>query len=205
MLSLPMILGTTLDTIPSGVPYIRADPVGAEIWRQRIGEVKELRIGINWAGRAEHGNDNNRSIQLAALAPLAGVEGVRFYSLQKDKRAEFSQGWPKEIELTDWTDDLKDFADTAALVANLDLVITVDTAVAHLAGAMGKPTWVLLPFVPDSRWMLERNDSPWYPTMRLFRQTARGDWEVPLRSITSAVRELAGKSGKRSERPREPR
>jgi ADP-heptose:LPS heptosyltransferase len=125
----------------------------------------------------------------AALAPLAGVKGVRFFSLQKSKEGEQAKNPPPGLDLVDLTAEIKDFADTAALMANLDLIITVETAVAHLAGAMGRPVWTMIPFVPDWRWLLDREDSPWYPTMRLFRQTARGDWEGVAKRV---AKELAG-------------
>jgi ADP-heptose:LPS heptosyltransferase len=118
------------------------------------------------------------------LAPLAKIDGLKFVSLQKD-------GSPGAIpELIDWTSELHDLADTAALIQNLDLVVTIDTAVAHLAGAMGKPVWVLLPFVPDWRWMLDRNDSPWYPTMKLFRQSSPGDWTEPVGRVIAELNDL---------------
>jgi ADP-heptose:LPS heptosyltransferase len=135
-------------------------------------------IGIAWAGRARHPNDRLRSITLALLGPLAQVKDVAFYSLQKQQAAAQIKDGP--FPITDWTEEMKDFSDSAAFVANLDLVISVDTAPVHLAGALGKPVWVLIPFVPDWRWMLERTDSPWYPTMRLFRQPKPGDWKTAI-------------------------
>ena len=164
-------------TIPQSVPYLHADAGLSAWWRNESGrhDSNRFKVGLSWAGNPTHVNDRNRSLSLAALGPLAQVQGVSFYSLQKGDSAR--QPRPSGLELIDRTEDLKDFADTAALVANLDLVISVDSAVAHLAGAMGKPVWTLLPFTADWRWLLEREDSPWYPTMRLFRQAARGDWE----------------------------
>ena len=147
-----------------------------------------MKIGLAWAGSDKHKLDTDRSISLDALAPLAQASGVRFFSLQKGPAAAQAKSPPAEMELIDFTDSLNDFADTAALLANLDLVICVDTAVAHLAGAMGKKAWVLLPFAPDWRWMLDRNDSPWYPTFRLFRQPARGDWQTPINQIVEELR-----------------
>jgi hypothetical protein len=123
-------------------------------------------------------------MQLTNLAPLAHISGARFISLQKGNVASSP---PMGMELIDWTTELKDFADTAALIANLDLIITVDTAVAHLAGTMGKPVWTMLPFVPDWRWLLEREESPWYPSMRLFRQKSLGDWESVVTRIADAL------------------
>src|SRR5262249_44803778 len=143
--------------------------------------------GLVWAGRATYKDDLNRSIDPAFLQPLTSMSGVRFFSLQKDRKG-------SDLFLTpmiDWTDELRDFADTAALIDNLDLVISVDTAVAYLAGAMGKPAWVLLPFVPDWRWMLDRSDSPWYPTMRLFRQPQLRDWQTPFNQVVAELQSLA--------------
>jgi ADP-heptose:LPS heptosyltransferase len=144
------------------------------------------RVGLVWAGRPGHPDDANRSLPPARLAPLAAAKNVRWYSLQKGDAA--AQAREAPMELVDWTAELNDFADTAALVANMDLVISVDTSVAHLAAALGKPVWMLVPFVPDWRWMLERGDSPWYPTMRLFRQPARGEWTEPISRIAEALR-----------------
>ena len=129
---------------------------------------------------------------LSQFAPLARLPGVSFYSLQKGEQAGQARNPPTGLELIDWTEDLHDFADTAALIANLDLVISVDTAVAHLAGAMGKPVWVLLPFVPDWRWLLEREDSPWYPTMRLFRQKAIGQWHEVIERVVEQLGRCIG-------------
>ena len=175
LLSLGLIMGTTLATIPAAVPYLSADPRRVERWRVRLAaETGHLNVGLVWAGRSTHINDGNRSMPLAALAPLSQVPQARFFSLQKGKAAE--QAPPAGLSLTDWTHELIDLADTAAFVSSLDLILTVDTSIAHLAGALGKRTLLLLPFAPDWRWMLGRCDSPWYPTMRLFRQPRFGDW-----------------------------
>ncbi len=122
------------------------------------------------------------------LAPLGAIPNTWFCSLQKGPAAAETVAPPEGLQITDWTAELQDFADTAALIANLDLVISSDTAVAHLAGAMGKPTWLLLPSVPDWRWLLDRHDSPWYPSMRLFRQSKPGDWQSPVKAIAKALR-----------------
>ena len=153
---------------------------------------RPARIGLVWAGKAISPADATRSIALSRLAPLASVARVRFYSLQKGEAASQAQSPPAGMELTDWTSDLNDFADTAALISNLDLVISVDTSVAHLSGALAKPVWVLIPFAPDWRWMLGRDDSPWYPTMRLFRQPRWGNWDGAISSLAEALRERAG-------------
>jgi hypothetical protein len=131
-------------------------------------------------------NDRNRSLTLSQLAPLA-LPGVHFYSLQKGPAAEQANNPPPAMNLTDWTEDLSDFAETAELVIGLDLVVTVDTAIAHLAGALGKPVWVMLPHIPDWRWLLGREDSPWYPTCRLFRQQSRGDWADVIQRVAQRL------------------
>jgi tetratricopeptide repeat protein/glycosyl transferase family 9 (putative heptosyltransferase) len=190
--SLPRIFGTTTATIPWSGPYLAADAAKAAAWQARLRRDGRRRIGLVWAGRPTHPNDLNRSIAPDRLRPLADVPDVQWFSLQKGPAAgRISDGL---AALTDWTAEMNDFDDTAALLANLDGVICVDTSVAHLAAALGRPTWVLLPFVPDWRWMLERSDSPWYPTMRLFRQPAAGDWDSVLREVVAALRrgEMSG-------------
>jgi Flp pilus assembly protein TadD len=187
LLSIPRIFGTTLETIPANIPYIHPDPAIVEKWRARVPADGRLKVGLSWAGRKIHGHDRYRSIQLSSLAPLAAAKNVWFCSLQKGDPASQTKSPPSGMDLTDWTPELRDFADTAGLLANLDLLISVDTAVVHLAGAMAKPAWVLLQFMPDWRWMLQREDSPWYPTLRLFRQTKREDWSTPIQDITQAL------------------
>jgi len=188
LLSLPKVFGTTLGDVPNAVPYLGPDAVDAGIWRQLLdGPAQALKVGLVWAGSPGHKNDRNRSMNLTTLAPLGKVPGIQFFSLQKGEPAAQARAMPAGLELIDWTHELKDFADTAALIANLDLVIAVDTAVAHLAGAMGKPVWVLLPFVPDWRWMQKREDSPWYPTMRLFRQPSLGDWDSLIERVAGEL------------------
>jgi hypothetical protein len=186
LLSLPRVFSTDIGSIPAQIPYIKADPQLVQQWQSRFGPKQGSRVGIAWAGRPTHKNDRNRSIAFSELAPLWSVPGIEFFSLQKTSGPRHAP--PAGTQWIDWTDDLGDFAQTAALIENLDLVITVDTAVAHLAGAMGKPVWVLLPFVPDWRWLLDREDSPWYPTMRLFRQSAIGDWAGAIRKVAEQLR-----------------
>jgi hypothetical protein len=189
LMSLPLIFKTDLQTIPRTIPYLRADPALVNQWRERMKTESNVRVGLAWTGRSTHPNDRNRSIPAADLAPLAEGRQVDFFNLQLPTAiAQQAQQWIPQLQLIDQTDDIKDFADTAAIIENLDLVIAVDTAVAHLAGAMGKPVWMLLPFAPDWRWMLGRNDSPWYPTMRLFRQTTQGDWPAPIAEVVRALR-----------------
>jgi len=193
LVSLPRVFSTDLGSIPQTVPYLHADAAEVAIWRERLaGTSPSLKVGLVWAGRPSHRNDRYRSLQLANLASLAEVPGVRFISLQKDAAAAEARTPPAGMELIDVAEELKDFADTAALLANLDLIIAVDTAVVHLAGAMGRPVWTLLPFAPDWRWLLERSDSPWYPTLRLFRQPAPGDWNSVIRQLQSQLQLLVG-------------
>jgi len=188
LLSLPRVFGTTLANVPKDVPYLHADAEDAKKWQHRLAKHSALlKVGLAWAGNPRNKTDRNRSINLARLAPLGQLPGVRFFSLQKGAAAAEAKTPPPGMEPIDWTQELKDFADTAALIANLDLVVAVDTAVAHLAGAMGKPVWTLLPFVPDWRWLLERQDSPWYPSMRLFCQPSVGDWDSVIARVAEAL------------------
>jgi len=171
LLDLPRLLGTTLRSVPADVPYIAADPARVEKWSHLLAaDPPGKRVGLVWSGNPHHGNDRNRSIYLRDLQPLADVPGVTFFSLQKGAAGSQASDSTLKIKVVDHTPRLTDFSETAALLANLELIITVDTSVAHLAGALGRPIWVLLPFAPDWRWMIDRTDSPWYPTMRLFRQ-----------------------------------
>jgi len=191
LMSVPAVFGTTLETIPRHVPYLQADADAIARWRTELAaDSNRFKVGLAWAGNPTHVNDRNRSISLAALAPLAqaqGGNGISFYSLQKGEAGKEAKVPLQGMQLIDRTEDLKDFADTAALIANLDLVICVDTAVAHLTGALGKPVWMLLPFTTDWRWLLKREDNPWYPTMRLFRQPARGDWGSVIKRVGEAL------------------
>ena len=194
LLSLPRVFGASLANIPNQAPYLHADAQDVRRWRDRLADHPRLvKVGLVWAGSLTHKNDRNRSMKLARLTPLGQAAGVLFFSLQKGAAAAEAKALPPSMELVDLTQELKDFADTAALIANLDLVISVDTAIAHLAGAMGKPVWTLLPFVPDWRWLLEREDSAWYPTMRLFRQPSRGDWDSVIANVAHALPSLAKK------------
>ena len=186
LMSLPSLFGTTLATIPGGVPYLHPDSQRLSHWRARMPAGK-LKIGISWAGRATHPNDHNRTMGLARFAALASVPDTWFCSLQKGAASIEARTPPPGMHLVDWTDELTDFSDTAALIGALDMIISVDTAVVHVAGAMNKPAWVFLPLVPDWRWLLDRTDSPWYPSIRLFRQVKYKDWEKP---IGDAVAEL---------------
>lgn len=189
LMSLPRLFGTTLATIPADVPYLRADPVDVHAWNGKLGDKNHFKIGLIWAGNRRHLNDRNRSCALETFAPLANVSDIRLYSLQKDEAAAEIRNAPTNMGLVDLNDQLVDFADTAAVITCLDLVITVDTAVAHLAGALARPAWLLLPFAPDWRWMLAREDSPWYPSLRLFRQNQAGDWSGVLTAVINTLRQ----------------
>jgi hypothetical protein len=188
LLSLPLAFSTRLETIPWNRAYLRADSKNSERWRAKMGT--GFKVGVAWKGDSRNMLDRWRSIEWESFSEILTATGARFFSLQKERNTE-SAG----IDLVDWTEELRDFSDTAGLVANLDLVITVDTAIAHLAGAMGKPVWVLIPASPDFRWMLEREDSPWYPSMRLFRQKELGDWSPVIEEIRQTlVAEVASDS-----------
>jgi tetratricopeptide (TPR) repeat protein len=187
--SLPLALGTTLQTLPSQVPYLQVDSGLVEEWGKRLrdatGDLRDLKVGLVWAGNAKP--DPARTAGLAAFAPLAEIPGVTFVSLQMGPGSEEANNPGAPLHVIDLTSQIDDLADTAALIAHLDLVLTIDSAVAHLAGALGKQVWVLLPFCPDWRWMRDRDDSPWYPTARLFRQTAPGDWRDPVARAAAAL------------------
>jgi Flp pilus assembly protein TadD len=185
MMSLAHAFGTTLTGIPANVPYLRPDPAEAVAWASRLGDDGRPRVGLVWAGNPEHANDRNRSLPVAALAPLLAVPDIRFFSLQAgDARRDLPPG------VTDAINGVRDFADSAALMANLDLVISVDTAPLHLAGALGRPAWGLIAFAPDWRWLIDRDDSPWYPTLTLFRQSEPGDWRPAMDAATARLRIL---------------
>jgi tetratricopeptide (TPR) repeat protein len=186
LLSLPRAFGTRLETIPAIVPYLAAEPGDVGRWRTRLaGDGRK--VGLVWAGSPGHINDSNRSLDPARLAPLLAVPGVRFYSLQLGRSGRLPSG------VADLAPELHDFADTAAALDALDLLITVDTSAAHLAGALGRPVWTLLPFAPDWRWLERRDDAPWYPTMRLFRQSARGDWQGVIARVADALAQTSSR------------
>ncbi len=188
LMSLPHIFGTTLHTVPADIPYLNADRHAVAAWRGKINcSEANLRVGLVWAGDPAHMPEQNRTCGLQAMSPLADIPGVTFYSLQKGEAAK-ETATPPGMQLIDLTKDIADFADTAALIMNLDLVISIDTAVVHLVGALGKPVWTLLPAAGEWRWLLSRNDSPWYPTMRLFRQSVPGDWSGVM---TTVARDLS--------------
>jgi hypothetical protein len=191
--SVPGLLHTTLDTIPAAIPYLFADPARVADWRGRLDArlpSGSRRTGLAWMGRPTHPNDRRRSLALARLAPLGTVDGTGFVSLQRPLPPSDAAALPQFPGMTDLSAELADFGETAAVIANLDLVIAADTAVAHLAGALGKPVWILLPKAADWRWLLERSDSPWYPTARLFRQKVPGAWDAVVAEAAAALRGL---------------
>ena len=190
LLSLPLAFGTKHDSIPTNVPYLHADPINVSNWQRRLGG-DSVRVGLCWSGNPKHPRDFWRSIPLELFAPLMRIENATFYSLQKGAAAEQIARLKSKVEIDDLGPELTDFEDTAAVIANLDVVISVDTSIAHLAGGMGKPVWVLLHRAPDWRWLLERETSPWYPTARLFRQRTPGKWKEVLSRVESELRQLA--------------
>jgi tetratricopeptide (TPR) repeat protein len=193
LLSLPRLFKTRLETTPATVPYLRPAVETAHRWRDRLASLPGFKVGLVWAGNPEHANDTRRSLDVSLLAPLLRVPNTAFVSLQVGKRSaqltKLNRGKPLVRDILSY---LTDFDETAGAVAALDLVITVDTAVAHLAGGLGKPTWVLLPWVTDWRWMLQREDNPWYPTMRLYRQQCGQDWREIIARMTADLRVVAG-------------
>lgn len=190
LMSLPYGFRTTVATIPARVPYLRSRPELRAEWEQRLGPRRGPRVGLVWSGSAIFGNDANRSIALERLRAIE-LPGVQFVSMQKEIRASDQAALEAWSGLSHFGEHLRSFADTAALAEALDLVISVDTSVAHLAGGLARPLWMLLPHQPDWRWMLEREDSPWYPTARLFRQSAPGDWEGVLARVRAELGKLA--------------
>jgi tetratricopeptide (TPR) repeat protein len=186
LLSLPFLFGTTRDTIPADVPYIRPMTDRCDVWGRRLPRDAPV-VGLVWSGSRESGKDRQRSIPFEQFAPLLAVPGIRFVSLQKDARATDACALREQGKVIDLGVDLKDFSDTCAAISQLDMVVTVDTAVAHLAGAMGKPVWILLPYVPDFRWLLDCTDSPWYPSARLFRKSKGSDWAEVVSRVKSEL------------------
>jgi hypothetical protein len=193
MMSLPLAFGTKLETIPHNVPYLSADETTVEKWRTRLPEANgKLRVGLVWAGSARAHSpdlaaaDRHRSMNPELLAPLLDTPNTQFFSLQK-----LGIKAPDGFALIDYMDECQDFADTAALITTLDLVISVDTAIVHLTGAMGKPVWVMNRFNNCWRWLQKREDSPWYPSLRLFRQPEQGDWETVVAAVKQSLMGLS--------------
>jgi tetratricopeptide (TPR) repeat protein len=191
LMSLPGILKTSVATVPASIPYLVAKPTLLEHWRKRLSELDGFKIGISWQGNPKHHRDRFRSIPLACFAPVAQIPGIRLISLQKGAGSEQLVAVRDRFPVTDLASELDEqsgpFMDTAAVMKNLDLVITSDTATAHLAGALGVPVWVALSFAPDWRWLLDCTDCPWYPTMRLFRQKVLGDWSAVFAGMATEL------------------
>ncbi len=186
LLSLPRLLNTDMETIPVQIPYFSSPAAST----RNLDSGGKRKVGIVWAGSPSHKNDQNRSTSLDYFKPLLDVEGFAFYSLQVGDQSQDINYFGLSGALVDLSGDLDDFAATAAVLEKMDLIISVDTSVVHLAGALGKPVWTLLPFVPDWRWLLGRDDSPWYPSMRLFRQNSPGDWQGVFDNVETALRQL---------------
>jgi hypothetical protein len=187
LMSFPAAFGTTLATVPATVPYLSTDPAIVDRWQPRLAANAKRKIGLVWAGRPTHRQDRARSIPLEKFAPLATVSDVQFFALQKGPAESEARNPPAGMGLISLGQDLIDFLDTAAVISQLDLLISVDTAVVHLAGAMNKPVWTLLPSVNDFRWLRDREDSPWYPSMRLWRQTTPGDWSSVIERMAEEL------------------
>ncbi len=186
MMSLPLELGTRIENIPAAIPYLFADPLKQQQWSQQLGKKTQPRVGLVWSGRASHYNDFNRSIPLACLLTLCNMP-IELHSLQLEYRDGDALQLAVDDQIQQHQHQIQDFADTAALVANMDLVISADTSVAHLAGAMGQALWILLPFVAEYRWMQDVPSTPWYPQARLFRQKKIGDWDTVVGEVKQAL------------------
>jgi tetratricopeptide (TPR) repeat protein len=192
LLSLPLAFKTTIETIPANIPYLKVDDVKNTYWQDQLGKQTKPRIGLVWSGSTKHKNDHNRSLMLTQLSSVLALP-FEFHSLQKDIRDGDNETLQTYKNLNQHQDNLHDFSDTAALINQMDLIISVDTSVAHLAGALGKQVWILLPFMPDFRWLLDRDDSPWYPTTKLFRQPQIGDWDSVIQQLISELNTLFSK------------
>ena len=192
--SLPLAMKTDAASIPAEIPYLRADEQRLAKWRPVLEGLAGKRVALSWAGHARHANDRNRSMDLELLAPLFALDGVSFVSIQRELRDKDTAVLARTPNVRHLGADLADMADTAAVVTLVDLTLAVDTSVAHLAGAMGRPLWVMLPFAPDWRWTVSGENSPWYPQARLLRQPATGDWTSVLATLRDALAEFAGKA-----------
>jgi Tetratricopeptide repeat len=189
---LPRLHGTRIDNVPAPIPYLHADPAKTVSWKERLDRLTPRgfrRVGIVWAGRPTHNNDRRRSATLAAFAPLASLPRVALVSLQKGPSADQTGKYFGRAPLINLGAEIQDYDDTMAIMENLDVIVTVDTSVGHLAAAMGRPAWIMLATAPDWRWLLERTDTPWYPTVRLFRQTVARQWTDVLQRVADALRE----------------
>ena len=187
LMNLPMVLGLRLADLPGPVPYLTADPALVERWRKRLEPLRRPLVALAWAGSATHPHDRKRSLSLARLAPL-GAAGVTFVSIQKGPEAAQAEAPPPGLSLVNLAPENRNFDDAAAILSVVDVLVSIDSSPVHLAGALGRPVWTMLSFVPEWRWLFARENSPWYPTMRLFRQPSRGDWPAVLERV---ARELS--------------
>lgn len=187
MMSLPMAMELKLSDLPGTMPYLSADPQRLAAWRERLQGLPRPLIALVWAGRPTHPNDANRSMRLAQFAPLAGIKAT-FLAVQKGPAEAEAATAPAGMKVISLAKEIRDFEDTAAILAVADLLISVDSSPVHLAGALGRPVWVMLPFIPDWRWLMNRHDTPWYPSMRLFRQARSGDWEGVIQAVASKLK-----------------
>jgi hypothetical protein len=189
VMSLPLVFKTTLETIPNRIPYLFSDQEKVMRWQQRLGARSKPRIGLVWSGNEKHKNDANRSIDLKTMLGLTRLP-VELHSLQKEYRQSDLEMLEQYSSIKQHQDALQDFSDTAALIECLDLIITVDTCVAHVAGALGKTVWILLPYMPDYRWLLDREDSPWYVSAKLYRQDQRRSWDPVMQSMMLDIQKM---------------
>ncbi len=196
LMSLPFVFGTNLASIPAPVPYLATDVELTRRWAQKLATIPGFKVGICWQGNPAHQADRWRSVPLKFFTPLAAIPDIQLISLQKKHGLDQLSDLPAGVSIIDFGPELDEvngvFMDSAAMMKNLDLVIASDTAIAHLAGALGAPVWLILPAVPEWRWLMARNDSPWYPTMRLFRQTKPGEWATAFNQINAALKTLVG-------------
>lgn len=186
MMSLPMALGLRLEDLPGPVPYLQPDPARLAHWHERLGALPRPLVALNWAGRPTHFNDAARSMAFPMLAPLAAAKAT-FLSIQMGEAAAQAQSVPAGMRLERLSGEIADFDDTAAILSVADLLVSVDSSPVHLAGALGRPAWAMLPYAPDWRWLTDRNDTPWYPTVRLFRQRRRGHWDDVVADLAAAL------------------
>jgi hypothetical protein len=194
VLSLPFLLGMEIDALPGALPYVSVLPERAALWKPRLAEIDRPRVGLAWAAYARRGVaylTRQKTIPLPHLAPLLETRGVNFVSLQLGAAGDLSSLGDRARAVANFSDDIRDFGDTAAIMAELDLVISTDTSVAHVAGALGKPVWLIDRFNTCWRWRLAADRSPWYPTMRIFRQERFGDWTAPLARVAAALMDAA--------------
>jgi ADP-heptose:LPS heptosyltransferase len=189
LLSLPLAFGTQLETVPAATPYLTAPRQHSKVWEARLGQKDRPRIGLVWSGSETHHRDAERSIGLRALLPLLDLDAT-FVSVQKVVRPADAAVLKERSDILHFADVFDDFSDAAALISQLDLVISVDTSIAHLAGALGNPVWIMLPYIPDWRWLLDRGSTPWYPTARLFRQDDTRMWDGVIVRVREALRQL---------------